>query len=257
MRSLNKIFTVFSAALLLVSSTVITNNVATADNQPTQWGYTGHNSPENWGSLSPNYQMCNIGKNQSPINITTSLDANLPSIRFNYKTSPSEIINNGKTIQVNVEPGSNIVVDGVTYALKQYHFHTPSENHIAGKSFPLEAHFVHADANGNLAVVAVMFEEGKANDQLAKIWSNLPMKAGENNALKAEVKDIHSFLPQTPEYYRFNGSLTTPPCSEGVKWMVMKEPLTVSQQQVEKFSLAVNGTNNRPIQPQNARMIIR
>jgi carbonic anhydrase len=256
MRSLNKI-TVFSAALLLVSGTVITNNVAIADNQPTQWGYTGHNGPENWGTLSPDYQMCNIGKNQSPINITTSVDANLPAIKFNYKTPPSQIINNGKTIQVNVKPGSSIVVDGVTYELKQYHFHTPSENHIAGKSFPLEAHFVHADANGNLAVVAVMFEEGKANAQLAKIWSNMPMKAGENSSLKAEVKDFHSFLPQKQEYYRFSGSLTTPPCSEGVKWMVMKEPLTVSKQQVEKFSQAVNGINNRPIQPQNARIIIR
>jgi len=256
MRSLNKI-TVFSAALLLVSGTVITNNIATADNKPTQWGYTGHNGPENWGSLSPNYQMCNIGKNQSPINITTSVDANLPPIGFNYKTPPSEIINNGKTIQVNVEPGSSIVVDGVTYALKQYHFHTPSENHIAGKDFPLEAHFVHADANGNLAVVAVMFEEGKANAQLAKIWEKMPMKADENNALKGEVKNIRSFLPQKQDYYRFNGSLTTPPCSEGVKWMVMKEPLTVSKQQVKKFSQAVNGTNNRPIQPQNARMVIK
>ncbi|BAZ48822.1 a-type carbonic anhydrase [Nostoc sp. NIES-4103] len=256
MRSLNKI-TVFSAALLLVSGTVITNDIATADNQSTQWGYTGHNGPENWGSLSPNYQMCNIGKNQSPINISTSLDANLPSIGFNYKTPPSEILNNGKTIQVNVEPGSSIVVDGVTYALKQYHFHTPSENHIAGKDFPLEAHFVHADAKGNLAVVAVMYEEGKANAQLAEIWEKMPMKADENNTLKGEVKDIHSLLPQKLEYYRFNGSLTTPPCSEGVKWMVMKEPLTVSKQQVEKFSQAVNGTNNRPIQPQNARMVIR
>ncbi|WP_224094068.1 carbonic anhydrase [Nostoc sp. MS1] len=241
-----------------VSGIVIANSMAIADNQKSiQWGYTGHNSPENWGSLSPSYQMCDIGKNQSPINITTSVDANLPSIKFNYKTLSTEILNKGQTVQVNVESGSSIVVDGVTYALKQYHFHTPSENHIAGKSFPLEAHFVHADAKGNLAVIAVMFAEGKANSQLAELWQKMPMKAGENSVLKGDVKNLHSLLPQNQEYYRFNGSLTTPPCSEGVKWMVMKEPLTVSKEQVEKFSLAVNGTNNRPVQPQNARIIIR
>jgi carbonic anhydrase len=247
----------FSATMLLASGMVIANSIAIADNKSTQWGYTGHNSPEKWGSLSPNYQMCDIGKNQSPINITTSVDANLPPIEFNYKTLPTEILNKGQTVQVNVKPGSSIVVDGVTYALKQYHFHTPSENHIAGKDFPLEAHFVHADSNGNLAVVAVMFEKGKANSQLAELWQNMPMKAGKNYTFKGEVKNIHSLLPQNQEYYRFNGSLTTPPCSEGVKWIVMKEPLTVSKEQVEKFSLAINGTNNRPVQPQNARIIIR
>jgi carbonic anhydrase len=200
--------------------------------------------------------MCAIGMNQSPINITASVDADLPAIGFDYGTSPAEILNNGHTVQVNVENGSSITVDGHKYALKQYHFHTPSENHIAGKDFPLEAHFVHADDEGNLAVVGVMFEEGAENAELAQLWAKMPMKEGERNILDGEAKELTKLLPADHEYYRFNGSLTTPPCSEGVKWMVMKEPLSISKAQVEKFSHAVHGANNRPVQPLNARVIV-
>lgn len=241
---------VFSAALLLAGT------MAFAGGHGAHWGYTGHEGPEHWGELDEKFQMCAIGLNQSPIDITSSVHANLPAIGFAYKTTPTEILNNGHTVQVNVKEGSSITIDGHRYELKQYHFHTPSENHIHGKEFPLEAHFVHADANGNLAVVGVMFEEGAANPELAKLWENMPMHAGDRHALHGNAADVSNLIPSDPAYYRFNGSLTTPPCSEGVKWMVMKKTLTISKEQVEKFAHAVHGHNNRPVQPLDARIVV-
>jgi carbonic anhydrase len=240
----------FSAALLLAGT------MAIAGGHGAHWGYTGHEGPEHWGELDEKFKMCAIGMNQSPIDITSSVDANLPAIGFAYKTAPTEILNNGHTVQVNVKAGSSITIDGRRYELKQYHFHTPSENHVHGKEFPLEAHFVHADADGNLAVVGVMFEEGAANPELAKLWANMPMHAGDRHALHVKAEEVGKLIPADPEYYRFNGSLTTPPCSEGVKWMVMKKPLTISKAQVEKFAHAVHGHNNRPIQPLDARVVV-
>jgi carbonic anhydrase len=244
-------------SLALLSSLLLASTLSLASDHKAHWGYTGHNGPQSWGELSDKYKMCGIGMNQSPINIVSSLDADLEPIGFNYKTSPVEILNNGHTVQVNVASGSIIEVDGVSYELKQYHFHTPSENNINSKSFPLEAHFVHADKDGNLAVVGVMFEEGKENAQLKELWAKMPMEADVHTKLSAEAKDINALLPESKEYYRFNGSLTTPPCSEGVKWMVLETPLTISKEQVEKFSHAVHGHNNRPIQSQNARIIVK
>lgn len=238
------------AAALLLSSTM-----AFASGHGAHWGYTGHESPEHWGELSEEYRMCAQGVNQSPINIVSSVHAGLPAIGFDYNTAPKEILNNGHTVQVNVENGSSIIIDNKQYKLIQFHFHTPSENHIAGHSFPLEAHFVHASADGHLAVVAVMFEEGKENTQLAKFWKEMPMKAGERHNIHGDTKEINHILPQEREYYRFNGSLTTPPCTEGVKWMVMKHPMSISKAQVEKFMHAVHGPDNRPVQPLNARVI--
>ena len=241
-----------------VITILMTSSIAlSASSHQSHWGYTGHEGPDNWGTLSEKYTMCSKGKNQSPINITSSLDANLDAIDFNYKTSPVKILNNGHTVQVNIDKGSYIKLGESRYELIQYHFHTPSENNIEGESFPLEAHFVHADKDGNLAVVGVMFKEGKENKQLSELWGKMPMKAGKNHSLTTEAKDINKLLPNSKEYYRFNGSLTTPPCSEGVKWMVLAKPLTISKEQVKKFSHAVHGHNNRPIQDINARVILK
>ena len=241
-----------------VISILMTSSIAlSASSHQSHWGYTGHNGPDNWGKLSKIYTMCSEGKNQSPINITSSFDTDLDAIDFNYKTSPVKILNNGHTVQVNVAKGSYIDLGETRYELIQYHFHTPSENNIKGESFPLEAHFVHADKDGNLAVVGVMFKDGKENKQLSELWKKMPMEAEKSYSLTSEAKDINKLLPKSKEYYRFNGSLTTPPCSEGVKWMVLAKPLTISKDQVEKFSHAVNGHNNRPIQDINARIILK
>lgn len=222
----------------------------------THWTYTGHPGPEHWGELSPAFATCAAGKNQSPVDLTGFTEAELTPISFDYRSAGNEILNNGHTVQVNVKPGSHITVNGHIYELGQFHFHTPSKNHINGKSFPMEAHFVHADKDGNLAVVAVMFDEGNANAELAKAWAEMPMKAGDEQLLNTAVNPA-SLLPANRDYYRFSGSLTTPPCSEGVTWLVMQDSLPASAAQVAKFAKALPGPNNRPLQPLNARLIVR
>jgi len=239
-----------------LASTLILALSSHATEHKAHWGYTGHEGPSNWGNLSDNYKTCGLGKNQSPINVTHSHDANLTPIKFNYSSTPNEIINNGHTVQVNIAKGSSIELDNKTYELKQYHFHTPSENHIEGKSFPLEVHFVHAAKDNELAVVAVLFEYGNDNQTLAKLWEKMPMEASQKHELKNIAKNLMDLIPTNKQYYRFNGSLTTPPCSEGVKWIVLGKHLKVSKAQIEKFSKAVHGTNNRPIQALNARVIV-
>lgn len=255
------------AALALLSSVSVAekahNTISAKTVQPVKtakakahWGYTGHGSPEKWAELSPDNKMCGIGKNQSPINITTSLDADIEPLKLSYAKSSKEILNNGHTIQVNMEAGDTLSVDGISFELKQFHFHTPSENHIDGKSFPLEAHFVHLDKKGNIAVLALMFEEGKENKQLAKVWAKMPKDANEKSQLKLAYI-ASSLLPDDKEYYRFNGSLTTPPCTEGVRWMALKTPVTISKAQVEQFLEIMHHPNNRPIQTTNARVIVK
>ncbi|MBL0721078.1 MAG: carbonic anhydrase family protein [Sulfurovum sp.] len=249
------ISTILSAtvALSLITSIGIASDHSKSSGH--EWGYTGHNSPESWGTLFPKNKMCGIGKNQSPINITTTLHMNLDELKVEYTGSSKNIINNGHTVQVNMGDGNIITLHGMIFSLKQFHFHTPSENRINGKAFPLEAHFVHLDKDGNIAVVAVMFEEGKENKVLAKIWDKMPMKDGVQTPLV--LKNIASkLLPTKMEHYHFNGSLTTPPCTEGVRWIVLKNPVTVSKEQVKKFLDVMKHENNRPIQPINARVVV-
>lgn len=220
------------------------------------WGYQGEAAPANWSKLDPKFALCGAGRNQSPIDLARFIAADLKPLKLEYRAGAADIVNNGHTIQVDYAPGSSLAVDGRKFELKQFHFHAPSENTIGGKHFPLEGHLVHADKDGNLAVVAVMFRDGAANALLAKLWDKLPRKAGDKSALPAGLSAA-SLLPAGRDYYRFNGSLTTPPCSEGVWWLVMKEAATVSKAQVEQFSKAVGFANNRPVQPVYARPVLR
>jgi carbonic anhydrase len=220
------------------------------------WGYSGHEGPEYWGELDPSFSLCATGKNQSPVNLTDMIDGNLPPITVNYQAGRSEIVNNGHTIQLQCRPGSTITVQGKEYALRQLHFHSPSENTIEGHSYPMEAHFVHADTAGNLAVIAVMFKEGAQDTELEKAWAYMPRNAGETKMIP-QLIDVNLLLPQNHDYYRFNGSLTTPPCLEGVTWFVMKYYVTASREQINKFSTTMNQATNRPVQPVNARVIIK
>ncbi|MBT3387064.1 MAG: carbonic anhydrase [Desulfobacula sp.] len=220
------------------------------------WGYSGHEGPEYWGKLNPKFSPCSKGRNQSPINLTGMIEGELLPITVNYQAGGNEILNNGHTIQVNYMPGSTINVNGDQFELKQFHFHSPSENIIEGKSYPMEAHFVHADKKGNLAVIAIMFKGGDKNAELEKAWIQMPEKSGQKNVLPKHI-DANILLPQNRDYYRFNGSLTTPPCSEGVWWLVIKQIATASKEQIEQFSHTMRHPNNRPVQPVNARMILK
>ena len=250
--SLSKIVSAGAVIALLGSSLL-------ASEHANHWGYTGHNNPGHWGEFDEKNVMCKLGSNQSPINITKDViisDNDMQKIKFDYTTGSTDVVDNGHTIQVNIKDGSNIVVDGKTFALKQFHFHTPSENEIDGKHFPLEAHFVHAAKDGSLAVVAVLFHEGAKNSLLEKVWAKMPHEAGDKANISLSAKEINAFLPKDKNYYRFSGSLTTPPCSEGVRWFVLKSYDSISEPQVEQFLHVMHHPNNRPVQPINARKVI-
>jgi len=242
-------------SLLAIALSILSTGVMAGGHGP-HWGYTGADGADNWGKLHPDFALCANGKNQSPINITNTLDAETPAITFNYQANGGEVINNGHTIQVNFAAGSSMNLRGTTYHLKQFHFHAPSENLIDGKSYPLEAHLVHADDKGNLAVVGVMYNIGAANDAVSAAWAAMPEKA-DGKATLAQAINGMTLLPSNQDYYRFNGSLTTPPCSEGVTWLVMKEAMTVSQAQVDQFTKVMGGINNRPVQDVNARPVLK
>jgi carbonic anhydrase len=219
------------------------------------WKYKGSTGPENWGELSPEFISCKVGRNQSPIDISKTLVTTPKSLKTFQSFPITEVLNNGHTVQANFKPGNIMVVDSVMYQMKQVHFHAPSENQILGKSYPLEAHFVHADPDGNLAVLAVMYELGNENKGIAKLWKQMPKTKGQTKPLTSKVL-AGDLIPRKKEYYRFSGSLTTPPCSEGVIWIVMKSTMTVSNSQVDAFKKVMREDNNRPIQPLNGRMVI-
>ncbi len=218
------------------------------------WSYSGDTGPAHWGELSPEYAACSQGKEQSPVNITDAQHSKLPLIEFNYQPSALAVINNGHTIQVNYAPGSSITIDGKTYTLVQFHFHHLSETTVKGKHAPLEGHLVHKSADGKLAVVAVLFDEGRANPAITTVWSNLPKQEGdENNPSGVEV-NASQLLPDKRDYYTFPGSLTTPPCTEGVTWLVMAHKMTASKEQIDAFA-ALYPDNYRPVEPLNGRKI--
>jgi len=241
---------------LMIATGLFLASAAAFAGDGAQWGYSGAKGPVHWGELSPKFTACSQGKNQSPIDLGHFVESELAPIGIHYQAGGDEIVNNGHSIQVNYAPGSKISVDGHEFTLKQFHFHSPSENRINGKSYPLEAHLVHADKDGNLAVIAVMFEQGETNEALAQAWAQMPKKAGDSDELSssASAEDI---LPSSRDYYRYNGSLTTPPCSEGVEWLVMKAPVSASKAQIEKFAHVMRHPNNRPVQPVGARPVLQ
>ncbi|WP_338456203.1 carbonic anhydrase family protein [Aeromonas veronii] len=219
------------------------------------WEYSGEAGPAHWAKLTPEFGQC-AGSNQSPVDLSGLVEAKLAPLVLHYKTGGNTVVNNGHTVQVGYAPGSTLQLDGTRFELKQFHFHAPSENLIEGKSYPLEGHLVHVSDKGEIAVVAVMFEAGKANSALAAAWSALPAKVGEIQALKTPLV-AEQLLPENRDYYRFSGSLTTPPCSEGVRWLVMKQPVEVSQAQIDAFKAVMHHPNNRPVQPLNGRVVLQ
>ncbi|MET1077397.1 MAG: carbonic anhydrase family protein [Pseudomonas sp.] len=219
------------------------------------WDYQGHADPSHWGELSPDYATCALGKIQSPIDIRGAVKGALQPIEFHYQDSHVSLWNNGHTLQVNPDPGNFIQVAGTRYDLLQFHFHSPSEEQIEGRAFSMVAHLVHKNATGQLAVVAVLLEEGaQDNAFLQPVWSHLPPTPSEPQPLAEPKLNLTQLLPREQGYYSYQGSLTTPPCSEGVSWLVLNHPVTLSPQQHAAFQ-ALFKTNARPIQPLNGRVI--
>jgi carbonic anhydrase len=218
------------------------------------WSYGGHGGPPEWGALNPEFATCKLGKHQSPIDIRGAKTADLPAIAFNYQPAPLAVIDNGHTIQVNYAPGSWIDVGGARYELVQFHFHKPSEEKIDGKSHAMVAHLVHKNAEGKLAVVAVLLDGGGASATIDTIWKNLPTEKEKAVVVPGVSVDASTLLPKDHAYYTFQGSLTTPPCSEDVTWFVLKSPTKIADGEIAQFA-KVYPMNARPTQPINGRPI--
>lgn len=218
-----------------------------------EWGYTGDTSPSRWGDLSPDYALAKTGKEQSPVDIEGALATNLPKLEISYHPAKIDLVYNGHTVEEMEEKGSTLTYGKQTFELQQFHFHSPSEHTVDGRHFAMEMHLVHKSEAGKVAVVGVLIEEGKSNAAFDGVWDYLPSDS--NRERKADVTiDASTLLPENRQYYSYQGSFTTPPCTEGVLWMVMKEPVQLSKEQVERFRAIIKG-NNRPVQPLNGRTV--
>ena len=220
------------------------------------WSYEGEAGPGNWGKLKPEFNVCAIGKRQSPINIQegTTLVGPAEPLQFNYTPSNGTVVNNGHTIQVDVEGNNVITVRGSRYQLLQFHFHTPSEEQINFKRFAMVAHLVHKNDEGQLAVVAVLLEPGESNALINKVWTYMPLDANDRVRMPQDLLNLGELLPKDQRYYQFMGSLTTPPCTEGVLWMVLKTPVQISPAQYKLFT-QLYPQNARPVQALNGRPV--
>lgn len=220
-----------------------------------EWSYDAESEsgPEYWGDISEKYKACKDGLSQSPIDLTGALDVQLPRIIFNYAPTKLNIINNGHTIEVKYDKGSFITIAKEKYKLMQFHFHTPSEHLIDGLPAVMEMHLVHKSNRGKLAVVGVLFHLGAENINFESIWANLPERPRQKRSVGVKINAI-DLLPASKRYFAYSGSLTAPPCTEGVKWQVLREPLEVSEEQLMKIE-SILGANSRLVQPLNEREI--
>lgn len=243
-----------ASSLMLLSESPVTRGAD--EHSAGHWAYSGAEDPKHWAGLDPKYAECAKGHVQSPIDIANAQPADLPSLGFNYAEIPLSIVDNGHSIQVTVAPGSTLTVGDKTFTLKQFHFHHPAEERVNGKTFPLVAHLVHQDADGHLAVVAVLFEQGAANPLIDSLWRNIPPEKNKIRDLPTVLIRTRELLPVGLGYFTFPGSLTTPPCTEGVTWYVLKQHPTVSAEQIATFA-HIYPADARPIQPTNGRAILQ
>ena len=224
-------------------------------NEKTEWGYETENGPDVWGQLSPEYILCAEGKHQSPIDLVNPTPADLPPITFNYRSASVNIRNTGHTIEVAYPKGNWIEIDRTKYNLLQFHFHAPSEHTVEAELYDMEMHLVHESEDGTLAVIGVLIKSGNVNTAFDSFWHLIPSLSEESEHVTGVILNAFDLLPDTKRTYRYNGSLTTPPCSEGVKWLVMTTPIEMSESQIAAFRAIIHD-NNRPVQPLNGRKLL-
>ena len=225
-----------------------------ADPTPEHWTYQGSEGAAHWGMLSLAYMACEAGSHQSPINIAMPRHARTQEqLARMYLPASGQVLHTGHTIQVNVQAGGGVFLNGRPYVLRQFHFHEPSEHHVDGRTYPMELHLVHDDARGHILVIGVLLDVGADNQALETIWKQLPGTVGERVAIPD--LNVSALLPANTHHFSYHGSLTTPPCTEGVQWVVLREHLTVSKEQIRKF-ISLVGHNARPVQPLHGRRVI-
>lgn len=230
------------------------------DLQSTAWSYEGATGPESWGELDEQYAACVNGSEQSPINIELSeaeTNKTIEEVNIQYEPTTFSVINNGHTIQANTASVTNkIILDETEYQLVQFHFHTPSEHQFNGQPYEMELHLVHQNESGELAVLGVMIQEGSMNEYLQPVWAALQEEITEEDISLSEPVQLQTLLPKDQTFLHYNGSLTTPPCTEEVEWIILEQPIELSQEQIQVFQ-QIFPDNHRPIQPLNEREVIR
>ena len=219
-----------------------------------RWSYSGADGPDRWATLSNSFAVCGSGQQQSPIDLTAAAERDLANPQASYQPSEARIVDNGRTVQVDLQRGNMLILDGATYGLVQFHFHSPSEHTLSGNSFAVELHLVHQAEGGALVVLGVFIAGGPENPALAPLLDALPSKENRDVRLR-EPFDPARLLPADRRAYRYPGSLTTPPCTEGVTWLVMATPVQASGQQIAALARALEG-NSRPPQARGNREVL-
>lgn len=242
-----------AAAACPVCLTSLARAEGAAEHSAPHWSYEGEGAPENWGNLSSDFRVCNLGLQQSPIDLASSTRAEMTPIPVFWSNGQYSILNNGHTIQVNCKQSGSIAIEGHDFELLQFHIHHPSEHKLGGRSFDLEVHFVHKSEQHGLAVLGVFLKPGMTNAALQPVFAAMPSEAGQEAPLGG--LDLNAMLPATRGYFRYKGSLTTPPCGEVVTWTVFKDPVEASSDQIAKFA-AMFPMNARPVQPLNRRFLL-
>lgn len=222
----------------------------------THWSYAGDSGPQAWSKINPDFGTCGTGDRQSPINIDEAMTLKGPAepLQFHYKPSNGTVVNNGHTIQVDVQGDNWLTVRGTEFKLLQFHFHHPSEERVNARGSAMVAHLVHKSTAGQLAVVAVLLDPGELNTLINKVWTYMPLDKGDSVRMPVDLVNLNELLPTDQRYYQFMGSLTTPPCTEGVLWLVLKQPTAIAREQIKLFS-QLFPNNARPVQPANGRAV--
>lgn len=267
---------IFSRLSILILGCLLSANALADVNDAgvkVKWSYLGNTGPIHWGMLSPDFELCDTGKSQSPINISRKKSRIPYDLKIKYNQASTTIgedidttvmigdtqtvFNDGHTIQVNFEgkPVEEMMIGGKKYKLLQFHLHSPSETLWHKQDFPLEIHFVHQGKDGSLAVLAVLVKGGAENTALNTILHHIPKEIGSEHAISGVRINPADLLPSDKRYYAYNGSLTTPPCSEGVQWIVMSDPITATPAQIMKIRQEIGGNNARPVKPLNDRVL--
>jgi carbonic anhydrase len=254
LQSLRRKFRPVAAA---ISATILLfSGIALADAPAAHhWTYSGETGPAHWASEDPAFATCGLGKAQSPIDIEKTKKLDLPPLEFSYQPTALRVTDTGHSMQLNYQPGSRLTVGGMSYELVQIHFHKPSEEHVHGQPYAMVAHMVHKNEQGDLAVVAVLMRAGATNAFLKPIFDNFPAPGQPESVVADQTVNAQSFLPTALGYYSFDGSLTTPPCSEHVKWFVLKSAVEISAAQINQFGSRY-AKNARPVQPLNGRTVL-
>lgn len=222
----------------------------------TRWAYHGDVGPAHWGSLNKSWHTCGAGRQQSPVNLEAAEPGHLQDLSFRYKVSVIEMIHTGHTVQANYGKGSHIQLGDQRYALSHIQFRTPSEHTVAGRSFPMEIQFVHRGAKGRTAIVSLLVTSGPANLAARELWDRLPIKPHTRSKKTRTLINARDLLPDRSDYFRYRGSLTMPPCSENIDWLVLRTPVSFSDNQIVRLQ-GIMGENARPVQARNGRYLLQ